>query len=113
MPSKSAHDVAEGGLAVAIAECCIAGEVGAEIALADVGESGLFGEAPGVCFVVSAESEAALEAAGLVRMHVIGRVGRRFAVAQRRCARAESSSFRTAVGARTRPRRSHLGPLLA
>ncbi len=28
-----------------------------------------------MCFVVSAESEAALEAAGLVRMHVIGRVG--------------------------------------
>ncbi len=72
---KNAHDVAEGGLAVAIAECCVAGGLGAEIALADVGETGLFGEAPGVCFLVSAESEAALEAAGLVRMHVIGRVG--------------------------------------
>jgi phosphoribosylformylglycinamidine synthase len=72
---KNAHDVAEGGLAVAIAECCVTGGLGAEIALAEVGETGLFGEAPGVCFVVSAESEATLEAAGLVRMHVIGRVG--------------------------------------
>ena len=31
----SAHDCAEGGLAVALAECCIAGRIGAEIALMD------------------------------------------------------------------------------
>jgi phosphoribosylformylglycinamidine synthase II len=31
----SAHDVAEGGLAVALAECCLAGELGAEV---DLGE---------------------------------------------------------------------------
>jgi phosphoribosylformylglycinamidine synthase subunit PurL len=30
---RSAHDVAEGGLAVALAECCLAGNVGAEIVL--------------------------------------------------------------------------------
>ncbi len=72
---KSAHDIAEGGLAVALAECCIGGEVGAAIELADVGEVGLFGEAPGQAFVVSAATAEALAAAGLVRMRVIGRVG--------------------------------------
>lgn len=30
---KSAHDCAEGGLAIAVAECCIAGQLGAEITL--------------------------------------------------------------------------------
>jgi phosphoribosylformylglycinamidine synthase subunit PurL len=30
---KSAHDCAEGGLAIALAECCISGQLGAEIAL--------------------------------------------------------------------------------
>ncbi|MEA2470722.1 MAG: phosphoribosylformylglycinamidine synthase subunit PurL [Thermoleophilaceae bacterium] len=38
----SAHDVSEGGLAVALAECCIAGGVGARVELPD-----LFGEGPG------------------------------------------------------------------
>jgi phosphoribosylformylglycinamidine synthase subunit PurL len=32
---RSAHDVAEGGLAVALAECCLAGEIGARIELSD------------------------------------------------------------------------------
>lgn len=32
---RSAHDCAEGGLAVALAECCIAGELGAEIHLGE------------------------------------------------------------------------------
>ena len=72
---KSAHDIAEGGLAVALAECCIGGGIGAEVELADIGEGGLFGEAPGQAFVVSAASEEALAAAGLVRAHAIGRVG--------------------------------------
>jgi phosphoribosylformylglycinamidine synthase len=38
----SAHDVSEGGLAVAVAECCIAGRRGARVELPD-----LFGEGPG------------------------------------------------------------------
>jgi phosphoribosylformylglycinamidine synthase len=38
----SAHDVSEGGLAVALAECCIAGGIGARVELPD-----LFGEGPG------------------------------------------------------------------
>ena len=44
----SAHDIAEGGLAVALAECCAAGEIGASVELPGTGEDELFGEAPGV-----------------------------------------------------------------
>ncbi len=45
---RSAHDVAEGGVAVALAECCIAGGLGARVAL----DAPLFAEGPGA-FVVS------------------------------------------------------------
>ncbi len=43
----SAHDCAEGGLAVALAECCLAGKIGAEVALTENlrPSSILFGEA--------------------------------------------------------------------
>ena len=44
---RSAHDIAEGGLAVALAECCIAGGLGARVAL----DAPLFAE--GGAFVVS------------------------------------------------------------
>ena len=59
----SAHDVAEGGLAVALAEACVAGGLGAEVdpsALAARGlreADALFGEGPGA-FVVSGSTEA-------------------------------------------------------
>ena len=46
---SSAHDIAEGGLAVALAECCLAGNIGASVTLKADAElaSGLFGEGPG------------------------------------------------------------------
>ncbi len=53
---SSAHDVSDGGLACALAECCIAGGVGARVDLAPLlarlgdsapPEAALFGEAPG------------------------------------------------------------------
>jgi phosphoribosylformylglycinamidine synthase subunit PurL len=50
---RSAHDVAEGGVAVALAECCIAGGVGAWVRL----DAPLFAEGPGA-FVVSGPREA-------------------------------------------------------
>jgi phosphoribosylformylglycinamidine synthase II len=53
---RSAHDVAEGGLAVALAECCVAGGVGAEVTV-DTSEAALFGEGPGA-FVVSGPRDA-------------------------------------------------------
>jgi phosphoribosylformylglycinamidine synthase len=64
---RSAHDIAEGGIAVALAECCIAGSVGATVTL----PNGLdpFGEAFGQGFIVSGPEEA------LAEMPVIGRVG--------------------------------------
>jgi phosphoribosylformylglycinamidine synthase II len=64
---RSAHDVAEGGVAVALAECAIAGGLGATVDL----PKGLdpFGEAPGRGFIVSGPREAL---AGFV---VIGEVG--------------------------------------
>ena len=68
---RSAHDVAEGGLAVALAEACIAGGHGAEVALA-AGEAALFGEGPGA-FVVSGPHDAF--AAFGAAATVIGTVG--------------------------------------
>lgn len=67
----SAHDIAEGGLLVAVAECCLAGGIGASLGVAGGDEAALFGEGPGG-FVVSGE-ESAL--AALPGARVIGRVG--------------------------------------
>jgi phosphoribosylformylglycinamidine synthase subunit PurL len=52
----SAHDIAEGGLAVALAECCVTGRIGARVTL----PAGLdpFAEAPGCGFVVSGPEDA-------------------------------------------------------
>ncbi len=63
----NAHDVSEGGLGVALAECCIAGGIGATVELAEDIE--LFGEAPGRAYVVSGPTDA------LECHRVIGRVG--------------------------------------
>jgi len=59
---RSAHDVAEGGLAVALAECCLPGGRGAELDLGAVpgerdADALLFGEGPGA-FVCSGPREA-------------------------------------------------------
>jgi phosphoribosylformylglycinamidine synthase len=51
----NAHDIAEGGLAVALAECCLAGGVGASVELPEDFE--LFAEAPGRAFIVSGPRE--------------------------------------------------------
>ncbi|MEA2293752.1 MAG: phosphoribosylformylglycinamidine synthase subunit PurL, partial [Solirubrobacteraceae bacterium] len=69
---RSVHDVAEGGVAVALAECCIASGRGARVSLAPADEAALFGEGPGA-FVVSATREALSAFGGAAR--VIGEVG--------------------------------------
>ena len=72
---RSAHDVAEGGLAVALAEACLAGGLGATVDLSvlrPVGEALLFGEGPGA-FVVSGP-EQSLRAFGSAAVR-IGTVG--------------------------------------
>ncbi len=63
----SAHDIAEGGVAVALAEACIAGGIGARVRLPEGLE--LFGEAPGTGFVVSGPAE------DLAGLEIIGEVG--------------------------------------
>jgi phosphoribosylformylglycinamidine synthase len=59
-----AHDVAEGGLGVALAECCVAGGVGARVTT----DLELFGEALGTAYLVSGPGAGELG-------QVIGRVG--------------------------------------
>ncbi len=62
----SAHDLSDGGLAIALAESCLAGEVGAHIALPDHPrpELPLFGEGPSRV-LVSLEKEAAVKLSDL------------------------------------------------
>ena len=63
----SAHDTADGGLAVALAECCFTGPapVGADIRLADAlrPDALLFGETPGRVVVTTRDPDALLGAA--------------------------------------------------
>ena len=69
----SAHDVAEGGLVVALAEACLAGGaagIGATVTIPAGVEP--FGEAPGRAFVVSGDAGALSTLTGAT---VIGRVG--------------------------------------
>ncbi|MCW2996882.1 MAG: purL [Solirubrobacterales bacterium] len=74
---SSAHDIAEGGLVVALAEACLAGGLGATLQLGQTGQpfETLFGERPGG-FVVSGSPQAleALAATG-VPVDVFGEVG--------------------------------------
>jgi len=66
----TAHDVSDGGLACALAECCIEGEIGATVSLGS-NEAELFGEGPGG--VVVAGPRDAIEA--LEGAIVLGEVG--------------------------------------
>jgi phosphoribosylformylglycinamidine synthase subunit PurL len=68
----SAHDIAEGGLAVALAECCVAGGLGATVAVpADLDP---FAEALGRAFVVSGPVDA-LNAITGTEVAIVGEVG--------------------------------------
>jgi phosphoribosylformylglycinamidine (FGAM) synthase-like enzyme len=82
---SSAHDVAEGGLAGALAECCLAGAVGANVSLTadtlaaeheqDASDTltRLFGEGPGG-FVVSGPGDALAELAERAPLRMLGTV---------------------------------------
>jgi phosphoribosylformylglycinamidine synthase len=74
---SSAHDVAEGGLLVAVAECCLAGDLGATLDLGDADDLDcrLFGESPGSGFVVSGSAQALAALAEVVELEVLGSVG--------------------------------------
>ncbi|MDP2710982.1 MAG: phosphoribosylformylglycinamidine synthase subunit PurL [Solirubrobacteraceae bacterium] len=73
----SAHDVAEGGVLVAVAESCLAGGLGATLDLGAVGASDqlertLFGESPGRGFVVSGSEDALRRLGELVELAILG-----------------------------------------
>ncbi len=75
----SAHDIAEGGLAVALAECCLAGGLGASVTVpapVAAGEplASLFGEGPGG-FVVSGPKSALEELGRQTPVRILGSVG--------------------------------------
>jgi len=68
--AASAHDCSEGGLVIAVAECCIRGKKGATLTLPNVSAEALFGEAPSrIILSVTRENSAAarqrLDAAGV------------------------------------------------
>jgi phosphoribosylformylglycinamidine synthase len=70
---SSAHDIAEGGLLVAVAESVLFGGLGATLRLEAVDEAALFGEGPGG-FVVSAPAAVLDALAATVAVTVIGEV---------------------------------------
>jgi phosphoribosylformylglycinamidine synthase II len=78
---KSAHDCSEGGAAVALAECCIAGGIGARVALDDGLDpaASLFSETQARVFVTCAEADAEALVETLLKhgvpYSVIGEVG--------------------------------------
>ncbi|HEU4751754.1 MAG TPA: AIR synthase related protein, partial [Armatimonadota bacterium] len=77
--AASAHDCSDGGLAVTLAESCIAGAIGAQVSMEKVSAEALFGEAPSRVVVsvpqVSApQAEALLHSAG-VPFARLGEVG--------------------------------------
>ncbi len=80
---SSAHDIAEGGLAVALAECCLAGALGAMSRLASRRAppsppsdttARLFGEGPGG-FVVSGPGKRSQGLAAQAPLRMLGTVG--------------------------------------
>jgi phosphoribosylformylglycinamidine synthase len=73
---RSAHDVAEGGLATALAEACLAGGLGATVRLpgGEAIEAALFGEGPGG-FVVSGPADAIERLGERLPVSVLGEVG--------------------------------------
>ena len=79
---QSAHDVSDGGLAVALAECCISGEIGAIIDWSDYQAKDLFAEMTATVLVSVAPAQAATFEA-LTGKHPIGYVsGNRFRIGQ-------------------------------
>jgi phosphoribosylformylglycinamidine synthase subunit PurL len=73
---NNSHDIGEGGVAVALAECCIAGRVGARVELPAQRE--LFAEALGRGFIVSGSAESLsrwAQAQPSARCTIIGEVG--------------------------------------
>jgi phosphoribosylformylglycinamidine synthase len=67
----TAHDVSEGGLACALAECCIGGGIGARVDLSELPGEALFGEGPGGV-VIAGPREAVEAVEGAVLLGEVG-----------------------------------------
>ncbi|MDQ3723163.1 MAG: AIR synthase-related protein, partial [Actinomycetota bacterium] len=87
---SSAHDVAEGGLLIAVAESCLAGGIGATLEPGARGARGaegggerdaveldrvLFGESPGSGFIVSGRQDALRRLGEHIALEMLGTVG--------------------------------------
>lgn len=76
---RSAHDVSDGGLAVALAECCMAGDTGVDVSGPGDDAASLYGEAPGRAVLSCApdriDAVTALAASCGVPVRIIGRTG--------------------------------------
>ena len=75
---SSAHDVAEGGVLVAVAESCLGGGLGATLEFSagdDAVMQTLFGESPGSGFVVSGDADALRALGERVPLQLLGSVG--------------------------------------
>jgi len=73
---RTAHDIAEGGIATALAECALAGAIGAAVEI-EVGEDAwqaCFGEAPGG-FICCGHATALAQLGERTKVTVIGKVG--------------------------------------
>ena len=67
------HDIAEGGLLVAVAEAALAGGLGASLDLTNADETELFGEAVGG-FLVSGPTDALVDLTNVTTVSIIGEV---------------------------------------
>jgi phosphoribosylformylglycinamidine synthase subunit PurL len=65
------HDVSEGGLACALAECCITGGIGARLDLGAVAGAALFGEGPGGV-IVAGPRDAVMDLEGALGLGEVG-----------------------------------------
>ncbi|MCX6393569.1 MAG: phosphoribosylformylglycinamidine synthase subunit PurL [Solirubrobacterales bacterium] len=69
---QTAHDISEGGLGVALAECTAVAGVGCEVTLPEFSDAALFGESPGQGFVIAGDPAAIASIPGA---RVVGTTG--------------------------------------
>ncbi|MEI7888711.1 MAG: phosphoribosylformylglycinamidine synthase subunit PurL [Actinomycetes bacterium] len=69
---QSAHDISEGGLGVALAECTAVAGIGCDVTLPEFTDAALFGESPGQGFVIAGDAAAI---AAIPGARVVGTTG--------------------------------------
>ncbi|CAB4873305.1 MAG: phosphoribosylformylglycinamidine synthase subunit PurL [Actinobacteria bacterium] len=69
---QTAHDISEGGLGVALAECTAVAGIGCDVTLPEFTDAALFGESPGQGFVIAGDAAAI---AAIPGARVVGTTG--------------------------------------